>query len=367
MTARPTQPVKISWDKDPGATAGYDLYRNGAKVASASAKAISTMATLATGDLFEVVGKPSGLRQQVTVSWHSVDVQPAPPPPAKQMFGFSTGYPQGSGFAAGITADAYAAQASSLGATLLRFDEPTPSSGANGRLAACQTHGQHVLMIVPYLADATMYASRCVALVNAYGPKVWAFELGNELNKGVISPEQYVVWHRYAWQHIKAAMPSAIVTTQGLSGYGSIGDADSKGINPVTYMQRCFAADPKFGECFDYLSIHPYPPFDIANATVAQLMDTSKPYNALGQLPAMYQLLDQHAPGKQVIVSEIGAPTANVTPSVQAGYVTAAIKWLRTQPRIAAVTWFTLMDSQTDGTFGIVGKPAEQAYRQAVA
>ena len=85
MTARPTQPVKISWDKDPGATAGYDLYRNGAKVASASAKAISTMATLATGDLFEVVGKPSGLRQQVTVSWHSVDVQPVPPPPPSTL------------------------------------------------------------------------------------------------------------------------------------------------------------------------------------------------------------------------------------------------------------------------------------------
>jgi len=81
VTARPTQPVKISWDKDPGATAGYDLYRNGAKVSTAGAKATSTTATLATGDLFEVVGKPSGLRQQVTVSWHSVDVQPVPPPP----------------------------------------------------------------------------------------------------------------------------------------------------------------------------------------------------------------------------------------------------------------------------------------------
>jgi len=287
-------------------------------------------------------------------------------PPATQRYGFSTGYPQGSGFAAGVTADAYAAQASSLGATLLRFDEPAPSTGASGRLAACQTHRQDSIVIVPFDADAAAYASRCVALVSKYGSQVWAWELGNELNKGVMAPEQYVVWHRTAWQAIKQTKPSAIVTTQGLSGYGVIGQADAKGINPVTYMQRCFTADPKFGECFDYLSIHPYPPFDIANATVAQLMDTSQPYNALGQLSAMYQLLDQHAPGKQVIVSEIGAPTANVTQSVQAGYATAAIQWLRTQSRVAAVTWFTLLDSPTDGTFGIANKPAAQAYKQAI-
>jgi polysaccharide biosynthesis protein PslG len=227
-------------------------------------------------------------------------------------------------------------------------------------------------------ADLATYANFCRAAVAHYAPlgvKHW--EIWNEPNipfwKPEPDPARYAQMLKLAYPAIKQADPQAFVISAGLSPYGGYGNTAPGLMNPVTFLERMYAAGA--AGSFDALGWHPYNfggLFFHPMSAWSQLSETQ---------PSARSLMVAAGDGaKQIWGTEFGAPTGGdggISESAQADMVREGYARWKGWGWAGPLMWYSLRDAGTntadrEHNFGLVrrdfsAKPSFAAYQAASA
>ena len=259
---------------------------------------------------------------------------------------------------------------------------------------AARAHGLSVLATILYTpswarpagtdgtyapSDLSAYAEFAAAAAAHYAPMgVHTWEIWNEPNIGfwkpAPDPERYTQMLKLAYTAIKTADPSAFVVSAGLSPYGALGDVSQRAMNPLTFLERMYAAGARGS--FDALGWHPYNfggiGFHPASAW-SQVAETK---------PSARSIMVANGDGdKQIWGTEFGAPTGSagdaVSDAAQAQLVTAGYAKWKTWSFAGPLFWFSFRDAGTnksdrEDNFGLLRydfspKPSFAAYQRAAA
>jgi hypothetical protein len=226
-------------------------------------------------------------------------------------------------------------------------------------------------------SDLSAYSSFAAAAAAHYAPMgVHTWEIWNEPNIGfwkpAPDPERYTQMLKLAYAAIKRADPTAFVVSAGLSPYGARGDASAHEMNPLTFLERMYAAGAH-GR-FDALGWHPYNfrGIDYHPASAwSQVAETK---------PSARSIMAANGDGdKQIWGTEFGAPTGTagdaVSEAAQAQLVTAGYATWKTWSFAGPLFWFSFRDAGTnrsdrEDNFGLLRfdfspKPSFAAYQRA--
>jgi hypothetical protein len=227
-------------------------------------------------------------------------------------------------------------------------------------------------------ADLATYATFCRAAAAHYAPlgvKHW--EIWNEPNISFWKPEpdpaRYAQMLRLAYPAIKQADPQAFVISAGLSPYGGYGNTAPGLMNPLTFLERMYAAGA--AGSFDALGWHPYNfggLFFHPMSAWSQLSETQ---------PSARSLMTANGDGaKQIWGTEFGAPTGGdgaISEAAQADMVREGYSRWRGWGWAGPLMWYSLRDAGTnpadrEDNFGLVrrdfsAKPSFTAYQAAAA
>lgn len=228
-------------------------------------------------------------------------------------------------------------------------------------------------------SDLSTYASFCAAAAAHYAPLgVHTWEIWNEPNIGFWKPRpdpaRYAQMLELAYPAIKRADPASFVVSAGLSPFDASGDANATAMNPLTFLERMYAAGA--GGSFDALGWHPY------NFTGIFFHPASAWSQVAETSPSARSIMVAHGDAaKQIWGTEFGAPTgtspASVSDAAQAQLVTAGYARWRTWSFAGPLFWFSFRDAGTntadrEQNFGLLRydfspKPSFAAYQAAVA
>jgi hypothetical protein len=333
----------------------------------------------------------------------ATEADPAPPPSAVSRFGVAAGgnmHNLGAG-ELGRELDTYRAG----GARWIRIDINWQLIQRNGPdtfdwgsfdrvVQAAEARGLSVLGGILYTpawarpagtddtyppSDLSTYARFAAAVAAHYAPMgVHTWEIWNEPNAGfwkpAPDPERYARMLELAYPAIKAADPSALVVSAGLSPYGARGDASATAMNPLTFLERMYAAG--VNGSFDALGWHPY------NFTGIFFHPASAWSQVAETKPSARSIMVANGDGdKQIWGTEFGAPTGNagdaVSEAAQAQLVTQGYAKWKTLPFAGPLFWFSFRDAgrnlgDREQNFGLLHfdftpKPSFAAYQTAVA
>jgi hypothetical protein len=225
--------------------------------------------------------------------------------------------------------------------------------------------------------DLATYASFCAAVVAHYAPLgVHHWEIWNEPNRGfwqaAPDPVRYTALLKLAYRSIKGVDPSAFVVSGGLSPYGAYGEARRDGMNPVTFLERMYAAGA--AGSFDALGWHPY------NYGGLEY----HPWSAWSQVaetkPSARSIMVANGDrAKQIWGTEFGAATGSaqqaVSEAAQASLVTAGYRSWRSESFTGPLFWYSFRDTGTnpgdlEQNFGLLRhdfsrKPSFAAFKAA--
>jgi len=227
--------------------------------------------------------------------------------------------------------------------------------------------------------DLTDYANFARAAVQHYAPMgVHTWEIWNEPNIGFWSPSpdpaRYAQMLKLAYSAIKQADPSAFVISAGLSPYGAYGQTSAQQMNPLTFLERMYAAGA--AGSFDALGWHPYNYTGIffhPSSAWSQVAETS---------PSARSMMVANGDGaKQIWGTEFGAPTGTSSSAVsevsQAQLVKDGYAKWKTWSFAGPLFWYSGRDAGTntadrEQNFGLVhsdysAKPSLASYQAAAA
>jgi len=226
-------------------------------------------------------------------------------------------------------------------------------------------------------ADLNTYVNFVRAAVARYGPMgVKHWEIWNEPNipfwKPEPDPARYAQMLKLVYPAIKLVDPQAFVITAGLAPYGGYGLISPGLMNPLTFLERMYAAGA--AGSFDALGWHPYNfsgLFYHPMSAWSQLVETQ---------PSARSLMVANGDGaKQIWGTEFGTPTGGdggVTEAAQAQMVRDGYGRWKAWTWAGPLFWYSFRDLGTDPTnrehhFGLVrpdfsAKPSFSAY-QAVS
>ena len=227
--------------------------------------------------------------------------------------------------------------------------------------------------------DLANYASFARAAAQHYAPMgVHTWEIWNEPNIGFWSPAPdpagYVQMLKLAYPAIKQVDPTAFVISAGLSPYGAYGQASGTQMNPLTFLERMYAAGA--AGSFDALGWHPY------NYTGIFFHPASAWSQVSETTPSARSMMVANGDGaKQIWGTEFGAPTGTSSSAVseasQAQLVTDGYAKWKTWSFAGPLFWYSARDQGTDTAdreqnFGLVhndysSKPSLAAYQAAAA
>ena len=273
-----------------------------------------------------------------------------------------------------------------LGVSMVRFDlwwnyvEWTRDGGRDWRqvdllMDAAAAHGIEVLALLngqarwASLADPegrAAFADFAGAAAARYGDRVDAWEVYNEPNMGVVTPEAYADLLIRASAAIKAADPGATVVT---AGNASVPRSQQTLTGAVEFLERLYAAGA--GGHFDAVAHHPY--------TYPHSPTASEDWNGWQMMEdGLRRVMDAHGDETmQIWVTEFGAPTdggrLEVSEADQARLLHEAVALAAADPLVGPILYYSYADrggstSDTENWFGLVGpdgrrKPAYDAYK----
>jgi hypothetical protein len=228
------------------------------------------------------------------------------------------------------------------------------------------------------LADFGTFAARAA---RHFGPRgLHAYEIWNEPNIASFwapgpDPVRYTRLLQQAYAAIKRADPSATVVSAGLSPYADYGAADSRRMNPLTFLERMYASGARGS--MTAVGWHPY------NFPSGLRYHPASAWSQMVQTaPSARSIMRANGDAKKKIwATEWGAPTGSSSTSVtegeQAELVTAVLTRFKTARWAGPSFFYTLRDKGTNATnrednFGLVRrdwsrKPAYDAFRRVVA
>jgi hypothetical protein len=223
-------------------------------------------------------------------------------------------------------------------------------------------------------ADLATLAAFCRAAVAHYVPMgVHAWEVWNEPNRGfwkpAPDPARYAQVLRLAYDAIKQTDSQAFVVSAGLSPYGAPGQTDRDGMNPVTFLEKMYAAGA--GGHFDALGWHPY------EWGVGLRFHPMSAWSQLAETTTSARsIMVAHGDGaKQIWGTEYGAPTVagGVSESGQAELVKEAYTRWSASSWSGPLFWYSARDAgmnprDREDHFGLVRrdfspKASFSAYR----
>jgi polysaccharide biosynthesis protein PslG len=139
---------------------------------------------------------------------------------------------------------------------------------------------------------------------------VHAYEIWNEPNipdfwSPQPDPARYAQLLELAYTAVKRADPSATVLSGGLSPHGFYGQIDKDGMNPLTFLERMYAAGA--GRSFDALAWHPFNfPYGSGFAKWSAWSQMTK------TTPSARSILRANGDGaKKIWATEFGFPTGS--------------------------------------------------------
>jgi hypothetical protein len=228
------------------------------------------------------------------------------------------------------------------------------------------------------LAD---YAAFARAVAQRYGALgVHAYEIWNEPNipdfwSPKPDPARYAHLLKLAYAAVKSADPSATVVSGGLSPHGFYGQIDKNGVNPLTFLERMYAAGAR--RSFDALGWHPFNfPYGLGFARWSAWSQLTK------TTPSARSILRANGDGaKRIWATEFGFPTGDTAREVsdarQAQLLQKSLHDLVGRPWAGPAFVYSYRDSGTNGrdeqqSFGVVRydyspKPAYSVFQRAAA
>jgi hypothetical protein len=227
--------------------------------------------------------------------------------------------------------------------------------------------------------DLANYASFARVAAQHYAPMgVHTWEIWNEPNIGFWSPApnpaRYAQMLKLAYPAIKQADPSAFVISAGLSPYGAYGQSTATLMNPLTFLERMYAAGA--AGSFDALGWHPY------NFTGIFFHPASAWSQVSETTPSARSMMVANGDSaKQIWGTEFGAPTGTSSSAVseasQAQLVKDGYAKWKTWSFAGPLFWYSARDQGTntldrEQNFGLVhndysSKPSLAAYQAAAA
>ncbi|MBM3606120.1 MAG: hypothetical protein FJX25_15740, partial [Alphaproteobacteria bacterium] len=247
--------------------------------------------------------------------------QPAPQPtpaPAPQaslagMLGFAI--PDGELLAGG---DAWMDRIAALGAKTVRFDvrleRVQPTAGAayqwanvDRLVSGLTTRGIKPLILLNAPADLintdagrTRFRAFAEAAVRRYGNRCQWWEILNECNHTVLTPEQYADLLRVVYPAIKVIQRDSVVIYVGNASIPSTTGATVQGA--VDYLRRTYAR-LNGTRAFDAVGHHPY--------QYPLLFNRTDSWTGLGVMRSIRSLMNQNNHQDMLIwITEAGAPTS---------------------------------------------------------
>jgi hypothetical protein len=225
-------------------------------------------------------------------------------------------------------------------------------------------------------ASPAAYAQYAATVAARYAPKgVQTFEIGNEPNNAIFwqpapNPAAYTADLIAAYTAIKKVAPSAVVLSAGLAPETDNGT----NISAITFLQAMYADGA--GGYFDGVGYHPY--------SYPALPNTYASWSGWSQMsqtsPSIRSVMTANGDGgKQIYITEVGAPTGGpngVSQATQATEFTQAIAAAKSTSWIGAMYFYTWQDRSTDTstsenwfgmlTYAGVQKPAYAAVKNAI-
>lgn len=310
-------------------------------------------------------------------------------------FGFSSGAGPGTVTTFGrSTLDRYFTTARSVGATVVRLDAWRADRALAVRVGRAQAAGLHVELIIS-LRGATppaTYARTCRTIAATYRPRgVLRFELGNEPNLRSTyhanpAPKLWARQQLACSRAIRAAARDAHIVTGGLAAWGRYGSvaADGSAINPLTFLQRAYAAGLRKAP-IDAIGWHPYS--FRTNGSASDMLSTEQATSAWAQMawttPSVRSLMAANGDTDlRIDATEWGAPTntgaftAGVAEDEQAKLIGMGIAAWKTYPWHGDLLVYSWLDRGSSSTsredhFGLLRpdfspKPGAAAFQAAV-
>jgi hypothetical protein len=228
------------------------------------------------------------------------------------------------------------------------------------------------------LADYAAFARTAVQRYASRG--VHAYEIWNEPNIPLFwsprpDPARYAQLLKLAYAAVKSVDPGAKVLTGGLSPHGSYGQIDGEGMNPLTFLERMYAAGA--ARSFDALAWHPFNfPYGFSFAKWSAWSQMTR------TTPSARSILRAHGDGaKKIWATEFGFPTGStsrdVTEAKQAALLARSLKALVRRSWAGPAFVYSYRDSGTnernvEQNFGVVHydyspKPAYRAFQRAAS
>jgi hypothetical protein len=227
-------------------------------------------------------------------------------------------------------------------------------------------------------ADYAAFVRIVVQRYSAMG--VHAYEIWNEPNipdfwSPQPDPARYAQLLKLAYAAVKSADPSAPVLSGGLSPHGFYGQVDRGGMNPLTFLERMYAAGA--GRSFDALAWHPFNfPYGLRFArwsAWSQMTRTS---------PSARSIMRANGDGaKKIWATEFGFPTGSTARDVSEARQAQLLK--KSLHDLVGKSWagpafvYSYHDSGTNDRnvqqhFGVVrydysAKPAYKVFQRAAA
>jgi hypothetical protein len=228
------------------------------------------------------------------------------------------------------------------------------------------------------LADYATFARTVVQRYARVG--VHAYEIWNEPNIPIFwsprpDPARYAQLLKLAYAAVKSADPSAKVLSGGLSPHGFYGQIDEGGMNPLTFLDRMYAAGA--GRSFDALAWHPFNfPYGFGFARWSAWSQMTR------TTPSARSILRAHGDGgKKIWATEFGFPTGSTSRDVSEAKQAQLLK--RSLNELVGRSWagpafvYSYRDSGTnernvEQNFGVVHydyspKPAYRAFQRVAA
>jgi hypothetical protein len=209
--------------------------------------------------------------------------------------------------------------------------------------------------------DLSTYAAFARTAVQHFAPMgVHSWEIWNEPNIGFWSPApdpgRYTQMLKLTYPVIKQVDPTAFVVSAGLSPYGAYGQSSATLMNPLTFLERMYAAGA--AGSFDALGWHPY------NFTGIFFHPASAWSQVSETTPSARSMMVANGDGaKQIWGTEFGAPTgtssAAVSEASQAQLVKDGYAKWKTWSFAGPLFWYSARDQGTNSAdrednFGLV-------------
>lgn len=207
--------------------------------------------------------------------------------------------------------------------------------------------------------DIADYAKFSAAAAAHFKGRIDTWEIINEVNMGVMSPENYAKVLQASYAAIKNVNQDTLVLSSGLapapSNTGNV-------IGAVEFLQRMYANGAKGS--FDAVGFHPY--------TYPLLPDNDAPWNGWQIMETGIRgvMLANGDGGKQVWVTELGAPTTGganpVSQETQALILQQAVAFNKSYDWLGGpIMWYSYKDrgldtSDGESWFGLVGPNGEK-------